>query len=268
MKRLFVLALPLAVLAACNNNDSTSGNVSTNSSPAPDAPKSISYSILKTFPHDTSSFTQGLVVYNGELYEGTGEYGHSRLLKTDLTTGKIKQEAKLGEKFFGEGITILNDTVYQLTWQEKVVFAYTLKDFKKVKEFRIDTQGWGITNNGKELIVSDGSSNLYYYSPSGFQLLNTQTITEGGSLSYNLNELEFINGFIYANQWQQPYILKIEPASGTIVGKVDLTDIWNRVKAKDPLADVPNGIAFDSSSKKIYITGKKWPELYEVQLGE
>jgi len=277
MKRFFLLAVILAALAACNN-DNNSGNGkkslsggtednnpgSTNSP----APKSITYSILGTYPHDTSFFTQGLIVYNGELYEGTGEYGHSRLLKTDLKTGKIKQESKLPEKYFGEGITILHDTVYQLTWREKVVFAYTLKDFKKVREFPINTEGWGITNNGKELIVSDGSSNLYYYSPSTFQFLNTQTVTEGGSLSYNLNELEYINGFIYANQWQQPYILKIEPGSGSIVGKVDLTDMWNRVKAKDPLADVPNGIAFDTASKKIYITGKKWPELYEVELGE
>src|SRR6218665_959007 len=277
MKRFFLLAVILAALAACNNDNnsgngkkSVSGGTEDNNpgSTNSPAPKSITYSILGTYPHDTSFFTQGLIVYNGELYEGTGEYGHSRLLKTDLKTGKIKQESKLPEKYFGEGITILHDTVYQLTWREKVVFAYTLKDFKKVREFPINTEGWGITNNGKELIVSDGSSNLYYYSPSTFQFLNTQTVTEGGSLSYNLNELEYINGFIYANQWQQPYILKIEPGSGSIVGKVDLTDMWNRVKAKDPLADVPNGIAFDTASKKIYITGKKWPELYEVELGE
>ena len=277
MKRFFLFAIVVTALAACNNDNnsadgkkdqgggSENGNAGSAGTPAP---KPISYSILGTYPHDTSSFTQGLIVYNGELYEGTGEYGHSRLLKTDLKTGRTKQESKLTEKYFGEGITILHDTVYQLTWREKVVFAYTLKDFKKVKEFSINTEGWGITNNGKELIVSDGSSNLYYYSPSTFELLNTQTVTEGGSLSYNLNELEYINGFIYANQWQQPYILKIEPGSGSIVGKVDLTDMWNRVKAKDPVADVPNGIAFDSTSKKIYITGKKWPELYEVELGE
>ena len=149
-----------------------------------------------------------------------------------------------------------------------MVFVYTVKDFKKVKEFKIDTEGWGITTNGQELIVSDGSSNLYYYNPSTFQLLRTQSITESGSLSYNLNELEYIDGYIYANQWQAPYILKIDPGSGTIVGKADLTDVWRRVKAKDPLADVPNGIAYDTASKKIFITGKKWPELYEIQLSK
>ena len=257
-------------LASCTNNDSPLDNNEgkANDPAAASRPKSIGYSILNTYPHDTSSFTQGLVVYKGELYEGTGEYGRSHLLKTDLATGKIRQQLALDKQYFGEGITILNDTIYQLTWQEKTVFAYTLKDFKKVKEFSIGTQGWGITTDGKDLLVSDGSSNIYYYSPLGFQLLRTQTITEGGSLAYNLNELEYIGGFIYANQWQQPYILKIDPGSGSIVGKIDLTGIWNRVKAKDPAADVPNGIAFDSSSGRIFITGKKWPELYEVQLSE
>ena len=148
------------------------------------------------------------------------------------------------------------------------MFVYTLKDFKKIKEFPLDTEGWGITTNGQELIVSDGSSNLYYYNPSTFQLLRTQSITEGGSLSYNLNELEYIDGYIYANQWQAPYILKIDPGSGTIVGKIDLTNVWTRVKAKDPMADVPNGIAYDTATKKIYITGKKWPELYEIELSK
>ena len=259
-------AAALALLAACTNNNNNPDPKDSNG--IPESPKLISYSIVKTYPHDTSSFTQGLVHYKGNLYEGTGEYGRSHLLKVNLDNGKIEKQVSLDPKYFGEGITILNDTIYQLTWQEKVVFAYSLKDFKKVKEFKIDTQGWGITSNGQELIVSDGSSNLYYYNPSTFQLLRTQSITEGGSLSYNLNELEYIDGYIYANQWQAPYILKIDPGSGTIVGKIDVTDIWNRVKAKDPLVDVPNGIAYDTASKKIFITGKKWPELYEVQLSK
>ncbi len=250
-------------LAACNDAENNAGSVSN-----PEPTKSIGYSIVKTYPHDTSSFTQGLQLYNGNLYEGTGEYGQSHLQQVDLATGKIEKRIPLDKKYFGEGITILRDTVYQLTWQEKVVFVYTVNDFKKVKEFSINTEGWGITSNGQELIVSDGSSNLYYYDPSTFQLLRTQSITESGSLAYNLNELEYIDGYIYANQWQTPYILKIDPGSGAIAGKIDLTDVWRRVKAKDPLADVPNGIAYDSASNKIFITGKKWPELYEIQLSK
>lgn len=262
----FLYAALLIFISSCANTDENP--VTAGKTTSPEAPKSISYSILNTYPHDTSSFTQGLVIYDGALYEGTGEYGHSKLLKTDLATGAIQKSLTLDSKYFGEGITVLRDTIYQLTWQEKTVFAYTRKDFKKVKEFKIDTEGWGITNNGQELIVSDGSSNLYYYQPSTFQLLRTQSITEAGSLSYNLNELEYIDGFIYANQWQAPYILKIDPGSGTITGKVDVTNIWNRVKAKDPQADVPNGIAYDSSSRKTFITGKKWPELYEIELSK
>ena len=263
MKKVLYAAAVSIFFAACNNTDTTPGS---DGLIAAEPPKAVSYSIVKTYPHDTSSFTQGLILYNGDLYEGTGEYGGSELLKVDLNNGKIRKKISLDSKYFGEGITILRDTVYQLTWKEKVVFAYTVKDLKKVKEFKIDTEGWGITTNGQELITSDGSSNLYYYNPSTFQLLRTQSITEGGSLSYNLNELEYIDGYIYANQWQAPYILKIDPGSGTIVGKIDLTNVWNRVKAKDPLVDVPNGIAYDTASKKIFITGKKWPELYEIEL--
>ena len=190
-------------------------------------------------------------------------------MKVDMKTGKVLKSVSIeGKKFFGEGITILHDTIYQLTWKEKAVFAYTLKDFKKVKEFPINTEGWGITTNGKELIVSDGSSNLSYYDPSSFRLLRTQAVTEGGSLAFNMNELEFIDGFIYANQWQAPYILKIDPGSGRIVAKADLQKVWDRVLAIDPVADVPNGIAYDAATKKIYVTGKRWPELYEIEFGQ
>jgi glutaminyl-peptide cyclotransferase len=261
MKNIFWYALLFAIISCTDNpKPDNDGNI-----PQPAGPKNDTFSVLGTFPHDTSSFTQGLIVYKGKLFEGTGDLGHSKLMEVDLKTGKPLRSIALGDKFFGEGITILRDTVYQLTWQNKVVFVYTLNDFKKVKEFPIATEGWGITTDGKELIVSDGSSNLYYYEPSTFRLLRTQSVTEAGSLSYNLNELEYIDGYVYANQWQQPYIFRIEPSSGQIVGKADLSDIWRRIKAVDPDADVPNGIAYDSTAKKTYITGKRWPELYEIQ---
>ena len=152
MKKLY-FAAGLFLLLACNERENDNPG---NSSATAPAPRPIGYSVINTYPHDTSSFTQGLVVYKGSLYEGTGEYGHSKLLKVDLTTGKIEKQIPLEGKFFGEGITILRDSIYQLTWQEHLVFVYTLPDFKKVKEFKLDTQGWGITDNGKELIVSDG----------------------------------------------------------------------------------------------------------------
>ncbi|MEO7924260.1 MAG: glutaminyl-peptide cyclotransferase [Chitinophagaceae bacterium] len=261
MKNIFFIAGILGFIA-CKN---TKKGIDT---PDPNATKIMSNSIISTYPHDTSSYTQGLLIYKGDLYEGTGNYGRSKLLKVELKTGKHLQAISLDPKFFGEGVTIINDTVYQLTWREKTVFVYTLKDFKKIKEFKIDTEGWGLTTDGKQLIVSDGSSSIYYYNPSDFKLLKTQDVTESGSLSFNLNELEYIDGFIYANQYQAPYILKIEPSTGQIVAKADLTGMWERIKAIDPEADVPNGIAYDAATKKIYITGKLWPELYEVQFGQ
>lgn len=265
MKKIIYFFCLLAIIAACNNGTE---NNRTGPDPVTNGPKSISYSVLNTYPHDTSSFTQGLVIYKGNMYEGTGLEGRSKLMKVDIKTGKALQKIDLDPKYFGEGIAILNDTIYQLTWQNKVVFVYTLKDFKKIKEFTINPDGWGLTTDGRELIASDGSSNLYYYEPSTFRLLRMQTVTEGGSLSYNLNELEYIDGYIYANQYQAPYIFKIDPASGFIVAKADLTDMWKRVKTIDPEADVPNGIAYDTATKKIYITGKLWPELYEIQFSQ
>ena len=258
-----VLFLFLAGFVACKNKDAENGN-----KPHPDAPKIMSYSIITTYPHDTSSYTQGLLIYKGELVEGTGNYGKSKLKKVDLKSGTTKQEIKLDDKFFGEGVTILNDTVYQLTWKEKKVFVYTLKDFKKIKEFDVDIEGWGLTNDGTNIIASTGGSELYYFEPSTFKLLKTQTVTESGSPSFNLNELEFIDGYVYANQYQFPYIFKIDPGSGKIVAKADLTAMWQRIQAIDPEADVPNGIAWDADAKKMYITGKWWPELYEVQFSQ
>ncbi|MEP6700877.1 MAG: glutaminyl-peptide cyclotransferase [Bacteroidota bacterium] len=262
MKKILFIAA-LSGFIACKNKDSEKPD-----KPNPNAPKSMSFSIITTYPHDTSSYTQGLLIYKGEMYEGTGLEGKSKLIKVDMKTGKALQKIDLDQKYFGEGITIINDTVYQLTWRNKVVLVYTLKDFKKIKEFTIGTEGWGLTTDGKQLIASDGSSTIYYYDPITFKLLKTQDITEGGSLSYNLNELEYIDGFIYANQYQAPYIMKIDPATGQIVAKADLTSMWDRIKAIDPDADVPNGIAYDAATKKIYITGKLWPELYEVQFGQ
>ena len=252
----------LFILQSCNNND-------TNNDPDQSTikyltPENISYSILKVYPHDTSSFTQGLIIYNGNMYEGTGEKGSSKLLKVDYTTGKIEKSISLDDKYFGEGISILHDTVYQLTWKEKTVFLYDL-NFKKLKEIPFNTEGWGITNDGKQLIVSDGSSNLYFYEPGSFKLLRMQGITEAGNPAFNINELEYIDGFIYANQWQYNYILKINPSNGQVVGKVDLTEVVNRVRAKDPKADFLNGIAYNAETKKIYVTGKRWPELYEIE---
>ena len=258
----FLLALPF--LFACGN---TKPSESENTSSVP-AVKNLSFSVVATYPHDTSSYTQGLIIYNGNLYEGTGNYGHSKLKQVDLKTGKSIREISLASTYFGEGVTILRDTVYQLTWKEGKVFVYTLKDFKKIKEYNVSFEGWGLTNNGQDLIVTTGSGDVYFYEPSNFKLIKTQTLTEAGTPSFNLNESEWIDGNVYINQYSYPYILKANPNTGEIVGKIDLTSIWEHIKQLNPNADVPNGIAYDANTKKIYITGKWWPELYEIQIAQ
>jgi len=230
---------------------------------------SIDHTIIETLPHDTSFYTQGLTFYKGELYEGTGDPRHngkSRLMKIDLKTGNALETISLTNKYFGEGITILRDTIYQLTWQEHKAFVYTLKDFKKVKEYDIETDGWGLTNDGQKLIVSTGSGTLYYYDPSTFRLLSNSPIMEGNNQTFNLNELEYIDGFVYANQYQYPFILKIDPIAGKVVAKYDITDLWKRVQAIKPDVDYPNGIAYNEVTKKIYVTGKLWPKMYQIQM--
>ena len=259
-----ILALVAGVfLYACGNDDTEN---STNYQPFKSNVALLSYSVGATFAHDTSSYTQGLEFYKGKLLEGTGNKGKSKLAEVDLKTGKALRQVKLDTALFGEGITVLNDTIYQLTWQEKKVLVYTAKDLKKIKELPLNTDGWGLTNNGKELIATDGSSNLYFYEPGTFRLLRVQSVVADGTPIAGLNEMEYINGFIYANQYQQPYIFKINPESGEIVGRLDLSDVVNRLKVKAPGADVLNGIAYNPDTKKLYITGKWWPELYEINV--
>ncbi|RYY55932.1 MAG: glutaminyl-peptide cyclotransferase [Chitinophagaceae bacterium] len=267
MNRFIATAL-LIFLAACNNSTDDGGNTPVEGNPVVPAPAAVSYAVVETFPHDTSSYTQGLLVYKGDLYEGTGNYGRSHLMKVDVKTGRAIKKIRLDPRYFGEGVTILRDTVYQLTWQENVVFVYTLPDFKKVKEFRLPTQGWGLTNDGSSLIVSDGSSNLAYYDPSSFTLQRTQSVTESGQPVDSLNELEIIDGFIYANQYQTPFVLRIDPASGIVTGKIDFSKLVARSRTLNPAGDVLNGIAYDPDTKKIYVTGKLWPELYQVEFSK
>jgi len=264
--------IPSFFLLSCSGGGSTGGgSTDTPASSSIPPPPVLGYTIVNTFPHDTSFYTQGYTFYKGELYESTGDptrTGKTRVMKVDLTTGKSLKQISLSSDYFGEGITVLRDSIYQLTWQEHKVFVYTLKDFKQVKTYNIPFEGWGITNDGKKLIVSIGNGMLNYYDPSTFALLTKSSITEGNSDTYNLNELEYIDGFVYANQYTTPYILKIDPTAGKVVAKYDLTDVVNKIKTIKPDADVLNGIAYDEITKKIYVTGKYWPESYEIKLNQ
>lgn len=249
---------------SCNNSSDNSNTENTIADKTTGSVTTINYSIVGAYPHDTSSFTEGIMFYNGNLYESTGNRGKSKLLQVDLKTGKPVRQVSLPDAYFGEGISIIRDTIYQLTWQEHVVLVYSLKDFKKIGELPLNYEGWGLTTDGTNLIATDGSSNLYFYEPGTFKLLHTQGVTIDGAPAINLNELEYINGYVYANQWQYNTILKIDPASGQVVGRLDLSDMVNRLKSKYPQADVLNGIAYNAATKKVYVTGKWWPELYEI----
>jgi glutamine cyclotransferase len=262
MKKLLLFVFVVNLLS-CGSDDPKTPDTPAN------APKAISYSIVSTLPHDTSSFTEGLLFYKDKMYESTGYEHRSKIAEVDLKTGKAIRSVNLDTAYFGEGIVIVNDTVYQWTYKNKVGIIYTLKDFKKIGNFKYESaQGWGMTTDGKNIIASDGTSNLYFYEPGTFRLLKTQGVTESGSFVPNINELEYIDGFIYANQWQTSYILKIDPNSGMVVGKIDFSELENRIKATYPFINEFNGIAYNPTTKKIYVTGKNWPELYEVQFGQ
>jgi glutaminyl-peptide cyclotransferase len=226
----------------------------------------IPYSILKIFPHDKTAFTEGLVVEGGRLFESTGQNGSSWIAEVDITTGTQTKKVILDKKYFGEGITILNNKIYQLTYKTKIGFVYDLKTFEKIREFEYDREGWGITHNGKNLIVSDGTNQLYFLDTLSLSPVSVLKITDGDKPSERLNELEFIDGYIYANQWQTNYILKIDPANGNVVGRMDMTALAEKVFPLNPDADVLNGIAYEKTSKLLLITGKLWPAMVAVKI--
>jgi glutamine cyclotransferase len=274
MKWNFFLALIVSILfLACNNPDSTSKTVEESDvSSVPEAP-AIPYTILNAYPHDTSAFTQGLEFYKGQLYESTGLEGRSTLRTVDPKTGAVKQLHKLAPKEFGEGITVLNDTLYQLTWENHIVFVYEPKTLKLIRQMTWNGEGWGITNNGKSLILSDGSDKLYFCRPSDLKLEKVLSVTDHLGPLNNLNELEYVNGSVYANRIEYNYIVKINPSNGFVTGKLDFTDILKKYAKIDltyiqtnPHGAVLNGRAWNPENKKMYITGKLWPLLFELDM--
>lgn len=273
MKKVSIAAIVLfTTLAACNESASNAtDNTGNNNAVAP--PPAIQYAVVNKFPHDTSYFTEGLEFYKGQLFESSGGNADespypSEFGIADLKTGKVTTKVQLDKtKYFGEGITVFNDKIYQLTWTSQVGFVYDANTFKKIKEFKIPAkEGWGLTHDSANLIMSDGTSNLYYLTPDSLKLLNILRITDNSGPVPNINELEYINGYIYANQWETAYILKIDPATGKIVGRLDLEPLQKEAAALRPGADVLNGIAFDSANNKILVTGKRWPYIYEIKL--
>jgi glutaminyl-peptide cyclotransferase len=268
--RPFRLLFLLMIVAACNNTDTDGGTTTTGPDPNNPPPANLNYTVLNILPHDTANFIQGLEFHEGVLYESTGspaEYGYpSWLGKYDAKTGKFQRLVSLDTQYFAEGITIFQNKIYQLTWQSKKGFIYDAKTFKKLSEFTYNTEGWGLTHDSTQLIMSDGSSNLYFMEPGTFRNTKILGVVDNNGPVSNLNELEYIDGYIYANQWQTNYILKIDPNSGRVVGKLNLDSLVNEVDAKLPGHDYLNGIAYNPASKTVFITGKRWPSIYEIRL--
>lgn len=228
-------------------------------------PKNYSYKVIKAFPHDPDAYTQGLFYKDGFLYEGTGQKGSSSIRKVELETGKILQSVNLDEKHFGEGITLFNNKIYQLTWTSEVGFVYGFTTFKQIKTFSYNTQGWGLTTNGKDLIMSDGSNNIYFMDPENFAEIKHIEIFDNKGAVNELNELEYINGDIYANVYMTDKIVIIDPATGMVKGIVDFKGLLKDSDRTNDV-DVLNGIAWDEAGKRLYVTGKLWPKLYQVEL--
>ena len=231
----------------------------------------ISYTIVAEYPHDTSAYTQGLEFHNGKLYEGTGDFKTSSLRIIDYKTGRVERKHVMGtDSIFGEGITIFKNKIYQLTWESKIVYVYDVKNIDNpIKTFSWPYEGWGLTNNGTDLIISDGSAKLYFVNPDDFRLKSTIAVTENSSPVSYLNELEYIDGFVFANIYQTDKIVKIDPASGFVVGKMDFTGIKEKFFPNQIIlgrTDYFNGIAYDSATKKFMVTGKRWPKMFELKL--
>lgn len=274
-------ALALLLVVACDAGRESAQTAGTNtpqsenmpagsSTPAGNAAKSddvpiYTYQIVNVWPHLKAHFTQGLDYHDGKLYESTGRYGASLLCLLDLKSGEVKKKVDVDRQYFAEGMTILGDRIFQLTWQAHKGFIYDLKDFKQVGEFVYDGEGWGLTDDGQSLIMSDGTNKLRFIDPHSFGVLRTVEVYDHGQPLLDLNELEYIKGEIYANIWHSDRIVRINPNSGKITAWVDLAGLRQPEDEGDS-DKVLNGIAYDSKNDRLFVTGKLWSRLYEIRL--
>ncbi len=223
------------------------------------------YEVLHTWPHDADAFTQGLVFQGGKLFEGTGQEGRSSLRLVELETGRILKKVDVPSPYFGEGITLLKGKVYQLTWQNQRGFIYDASTFSKLGEFTFTGEGWGLANDGQSLILSDGTNRIRFIDPDNFQVRKTIAVFDGSTRISRLNELEYVRGEIYANIWHAERIARIDPQTGHIVGWIDLTGLRSQIEVHDEEA-VLNGIAYDETNGRLFVTGKLWPKLFEIRV--
>jgi len=229
--------------------------------PAPE----YGFRVIKTYPHDRSAFTQGLEYRDGVLYEGTGMTGRSSVRKVELATGQVLQRFDVPPPFFGEGITVLNQQILELTWQSQTGFVYDKSSLQLLRSFSYAGQGWGMTNDGRQIYMSDGSSEIRVWDPATLKEVRRITVKDGSTPITQLNELEWVRGEIYANVWQTERIARISPADGKVLGWIDLTGILPKTERPDPDA-VLNGIAYDAAGDRLFITGKLWPKIFEIKI--
>jgi glutamine cyclotransferase len=234
----------------------------------PGEPRHYNYRIVNSYPHDPTAFTQGLDFADGILYEGTGLNGQSSLRRVDLETGEVLQRVDLIEDHFGEGIVVVGDVIYQLTWQSQLALVYDRQSFEQIDSHTYPTEGWGLTSDGQRLIMSDGSSTLFFRDPETFAELRRVEVLDGDEPVTRLNELEWVNGEVWANVWQTDLIVRIDPATGIVVGWIDLTGLLQPSDQGTNQVDVLNGIAVDETTGRIFVTGKLWPVMYEIELVE
>jgi glutamine cyclotransferase len=239
----------------------TSSTVSSDYEPIP----VYTYQIVNTYPHDRNAYTQGLIFEEGILYEGTGRWGRSTLRKVELGTGNVLQLYSLPDQFFGEGVTVFGDKIFQLTWKSHLGFVYDKESFELLQEFEYPTEGWGITHDGERLIMSDGTSTLHFLEPETLEEIGQIDVHDNDGPVIRLNELEYIRGEIYANVWQTDRIARIDPGTGQVTGWIELAGLLSPEDRSQPV-DVLNGIAYDAEHDRLFVTGKLWPKLFEIEL--
>ena len=223
-----------------------------------------SYQIVRRLPHDSGSFTQGLEIEGDVLYEGTGLEGHSRLRRLNIETGRLLQEVPLSPDLFGEGITVWRDRVVQLTWRSQIGFVYDARTLRLLRTFKYEGEGWGLTHSARELLMSDGSAHIRFLDPETLSERRRLLVTDRGVPIDRLNELEWVEGEVFANVWQTDWIARISPESGQVVGWIDLSGLLS--PAERARTDVLNGIAYDAQHHRLFVTGKLWPALFEIRL--
>ena len=238
--------------------------------PGPTSPRVFDVRAIRTVPHDTSAFTQGLFFADGTLYESTGKRGASVIRKLDMTDGSTVQEAKLPDEIFGEGATVVGDRIVSLSWRAGLGFVHDLETLAPEGTFEIEGEGWGLTYDPEtdRLVLSDGTPQLRFLDPDTYEEIGTLTATLNGRPIPKLNELEYVDGQVWANVWQQDFIVRIDPGTGVVTGVIDVSGLYPAPERADPRDDVPNGIAYDPASGRLIMTGKRWPALYEVELTE